>query len=97
MYISAMTKPYSIASPRAKLGEIVDQVEAGVDIELTRRGKKVAVVRSASRYPRFRGEQVAFMTAYETYRARRDLAEATLAPSWSRGLRARDVARPVRF
>ena len=92
-----MTKTYTIASARAKLSDIVDQVEAGSDIELTRRGKKVAVVMSASRYSRLRGEQVAFMTAYEAFRARHDLAEAGLPPSWSRGLRARDVGRPVKF
>ena len=92
-----MVKTYTIASARAKLADIVDEVEAGSDVELTRRGKKVAVVMSASRYARLRGEQVAFMTAYETFRANHDLAEAGLDRSWSRGLRARDVGRPVKF
>lgn len=92
-----MAKTYTIASARAKLADIVDEVEAGSDVELTRRGKKVAVVISASRYARLRGEQVAFMTAYETFRASHDLVEAGLDRSWSRGLRARDVGRPVKF
>jgi len=92
-----MPKTYTIASARAKLGDIVDEVEAGSDVELTRRGKKVAIVMSASRYARLRGERVAFMTAYETFRASHDLAEAGLDRSWSRGLRPRDVGRPVKF
>jgi len=92
-----MAKTYTIASARAKLADIVDEVEAGSDVELTRRGKKVAVVMSASRYARLCGEQVAFMTAYETFRANHDLAEAGLDRSWSRGLRERDVGRPVKF
>ncbi|HYQ27648.1 MAG TPA: type II toxin-antitoxin system Phd/YefM family antitoxin [Polyangiaceae bacterium] len=92
-----MAKTYTIASARAKLADIVDEVEAGFDVELTRRGKKVAIVMSASRYARLRGERVAFMTAYETFRASHDFKEAGLDSSWSRGLRPRDVGRPVKF
>jgi len=92
-----MAKSYTIAGARAKLGDIVDEVEAGSDIELTRRGKKVAIVMSAARYARLQGERVAFMTAYETFRARHDLSQAGVERSWSRGLRAKDVGRPVKF
>jgi prevent-host-death family protein len=92
-----MAKSYTIAGARAKLGDIVDEVEAGSDVELTRRGKKVAVVMSAARYARLRGERVAFMTAYETFRAAHDLTEVGVERSWSRGLRAKDVGRPVKF
>jgi prevent-host-death family protein len=97
MYISDMIKSYSIAGARAKLANIVDEVEAGSDVELTRRGKKVAIVMSAARYARLRGERVAFMTAYETFRAGHDLAEAGVERSWTRRLRARDAGRPVKF
>ena len=97
MYISRMPKSYSIASARAKLANIVDEVEAGSEVELTRRGKKVAVVVSAARYARLRGERVAFMTAYQTFRTNHDLAEAGLGPSWARELRQRDVGRPVKM
>jgi prevent-host-death family protein len=92
-----MTKTYTIASARAKLADIVDEVEAGSEVELTRRGKKVAIVMSAARYARLRGERVAFMTAYETFRSTHDLAEAGVERSWARHLRARDVGRPVKF
>lgn len=97
MYIRFMTKSYSIASARAKLADIVDEVEAGSEVELTRRGKKVAVMMSAARYARFRGERVAFMTAYETFRSAHDLAEAGLERNWVRGLRQRDTGRPVKL
>jgi prevent-host-death family protein len=98
MYIQWMAaKSYSIASARAKLANIVDEVEAGSEVELTRRGKKVAVVMSAARYARLRGERVAFMTAYETFSASHDLAEAGLGPNWARELRQRDVGRPVKM
>jgi prevent-host-death family protein len=88
-------KAYTIVSARAKLAEIVDQVEAGSDVELTRRGKKVAVVMSTARYERLSGERVAFMTAYETFRAGHDLEAAGLERSWARGLRQRGVGRRV--
>ena len=39
-----MTKRYSVAEARSSLPTIVDQVEAGQEIELTRRGIGVAVV-----------------------------------------------------
>ena len=97
MYTVRMSKSYSIASARAKLANIVDEVEAGSEVELTRRGKKVAVVMSAARYARLRGERVAFMTAYETFRANHDLAEAGIGPDWARELRQKDVGRTVKM
>ena len=97
MYMIRMAKSYSIASARAKLANIVDEVEAGSEVELTRRGKKVAVVMSAARYARLRGERVAFMTAYETFRTNHDLAEAGVGPNWAVELRQKDVGRPVKL
>lgn len=97
MYIIDVAKTYTIASARAKLADIVDEAEAGSDVELTRRGKTVAIVMSAARYAKLRGERVAFMTAYETFRADHDFAEAGLERSWARGLRPRDVGRQVKF
>jgi prevent-host-death family protein len=92
-----MAKTYTVANARAKFADIVDEVEAGADVELTRRGKKVAIVMSAARYARLRGERVAFMTAYATFRAGHDLSEAGLDRSWARGLRQREVGRPVKL
>jgi prevent-host-death family protein len=46
MYILSMSgsKQYSIAQARSSLPTIVDEAQAGVDVELTRRGKPVAAV-----------------------------------------------------
>jgi prevent-host-death family protein len=92
-----VAKTYTVANARAKLADIVDEVEAGSEVELTRRGKKVAIVMSAARYARLRGERAAFMTAYKTFRAGHDLAEAAVDRSFARGLRERDVARSVKL
>jgi len=90
-----MSKAYSVASARAKLSEIVDEVESGKEVELTRRGKKVAVVMSAARYARLRGDRVAFMSAYETFRGEHDLEQVGVEPGWAAGLRDRDAGRGV--
>jgi prevent-host-death family protein len=42
---------YSIADAKARLSELVDKVEAGETIEITRRGKIVARVVPAERTP----------------------------------------------
>ena len=97
MYVLSMTKSYSVARARAKLAAIVDEVESGEDIELTRRGKKVAVVMSAARYARLRGDRVAFMTAYETFRADHDLSVTGIEHDWAGELRDRDVGRGVKL
>ena len=39
-----MVKKYSIAEARTHLPTIIDEAEAGLEIELTRRGKPVAVI-----------------------------------------------------
>jgi prevent-host-death family protein len=97
MYMCPMPKSYTVANARAKLAAIVDEVEAGKDVELTRRGKKVAVVMSAARYERLSGERVAFMTAYETFRAEHDLEALALEPGWAEALRDRDPGRGVKL
>ena len=67
MYISSMAKRYSVAEARSSLATIVDQVEAGQEIELTRRGKAVAVVVSLRELARLRGERVPFGDAYKRF------------------------------
>jgi prevent-host-death family protein len=92
-----MAKSYSVASARAKLSEIVDQVEAGKEVEITRRGKKVAVVMSAARFARLKGGRVAFATAYETFRREHDLEHDGVEPSWAAELRDTNPGRRVRL
>jgi len=62
-----MPKRYSIAEARSNLPGIVDQAEAGQKIELTRRGKPVAVVMSLRELERLRGERVPFGDAYRRF------------------------------
>lgn len=70
-----MTKRYSIAEARASLPTLVDEVEAGNEIELTRRGKPVAIVMSRQAYDRLRTKRIGFADAYAAFTARFDLRE----------------------
>lgn len=92
-----MAKSYSVASMRAKLSEIVDEVLGGEDIEITRRGKRVAVVMSVARFARLRGDRVAFATAYESFLREHDLAQTGIEPGWAVGLRDADPGRRVKL
>jgi prevent-host-death family protein len=95
MYNSSVTKSYSVASARARLAEIVDEVEAGQEVEITRRGKKVAVVLSAERFARLKGDRVAFAEAYENFRRDHDLERDGVEPSWAAELRDGSPGRKV--
>jgi prevent-host-death family protein len=58
-----VSQKYSIAEARSRLPSIVDQAEAGVEIELTRRGQPVAVLVSHREFERLRGKRQHFSDA----------------------------------
>lgn len=78
MYIDFMAKRYSIADARANLPTIVDQAQAGQEIELTRRGVAVAVVISLREFARLRGTRAPFGEAYKRFLATHALSEVGL-------------------
>jgi prevent-host-death family protein len=90
-------KTYSVADARARLAEIVDQVEAGREVEITRRGRRVAVVVSASRYARLRAEPTSFWRSYEGFSKKHDLTELGLERSWAEDTRDRSSGREVKL
>lgn len=90
-------KTYSIASARAKLAEIIDDVEAGEEVELLRRGKKVAVVVSPAKYARLAGHSNAFGMAYDAFVATHDLHGHGLGKDFTVGLRDKSAGRAVKL
>jgi prevent-host-death family protein len=62
-----MGKRYSIADARTSLAAIVDEAAAGRQVELTRRGRAVAVVISLREYDRLRGGRPSFTKAYRDF------------------------------
>ncbi len=90
-----MTKSYSLATARSHLAEVIDELEASGEIELTRRGRRVAVLVSADRYARLRGDPPSFTDALARFRERFEPADVGLAASWATSLRDRRGARKV--
>ena len=73
----AVEKQFSIGRARNHLPRIVHEVEQGSPIELTRRGKPVAVIVSAQDYQRLAAGRLRFWDALEQFRRSvdpRDLA-----------------------
>ena len=92
-----MEHSYSIAEARANLPTLIDQVEAGVTVELTRRGKGVAVMISVNEYRRLRNKRTTFQDAYQKFLKKHSLAEVGLEKDFARKLRDRSPGRKVDF
>jgi prevent-host-death family protein len=97
MYTMGMSKSYSVADARAHLPEILDAVEAGKDVQLTRRGRPVALVLSPQRYEMLRSEHTNFGDAYRAFLSRHPPEEIGLEPGFLDSLRAREPGRRVRL
>ena len=92
-----MQRIYSIAAARAKFAEIIDEVEGGEEIEIVRRGKKVAVLVSPARYARMAGERTAFGDAYDSFMRGRDAATFGFEPGEIEEARDRTPGRTVKL
>lgn len=90
-----MAQSYAIAEARANLPTLIDEVEAGAAVELTRRGKVVAVMISVSEYQRLRSKRVSFQDAYQKFLKKHSLAAVGLEPDFARKLRDRGAGRKV--
>ncbi len=95
MYIHDMAQRYSIAEARTSLPTIVDQAEAGLTVELTRRGKPVAVVVSLREFERLRTDRTRFGEAYRAFLEKHVLEDVGLEPDFVTSLRDRDSGRKV--
>jgi prevent-host-death family protein len=90
-----MSRRYSIAEARANLPIIVDQAEAGQEIELTRRGKPVAVLVSLGEFVRLRGERPRFGDAYRRFLKAHVLQNVGVDEGYFEATRDRDAGRKV--
>jgi prevent-host-death family protein len=92
-----MSKQYSIAQARDHLPGIVHEVEDGTAVELTRRGKPVAVILSTAEYARLRSGRKSFWDAYTEWRESVDLEDLDLGPETWENLRDRSPGRDVQL
>lgn len=63
-----MVKKYSIAEARDNFTSVVHEAESGTQVELTRRGKPVAVVVGIEDFERLSKGRPDFWEAYENFR-----------------------------
>jgi prevent-host-death family protein len=90
-----MSRSYSIAEARSRLPAIVDEAEAGREIELTRRGRPVAVVVSCQAFERLRGRRPHFGDLYRRFLERHALQEIGLDEHLGTSTRDKTVGRKV--
>lgn len=91
MYIDGMSSKYSVAEARANLPKILDEVEQGHEVEVTRRGKAIAVVMSVREYERLSGSPRDFGAALDAHRE----AYGGVPRSTFEGLRDKSPGRDV--
>jgi prevent-host-death family protein len=95
MYIYGMSRRYSIAEARSRLPTIVDEAEAGGEVELTRRGEPVAVVVSLREFERLRGKRLHFGDAYRRFLETHSLEAIGIEDNFSASTRDRSLGRTV--
>jgi len=95
LYIKMVAKVYSVAHARAHLPEILDDAEAGRDVHLSRRGRRVAVVLSSDRYDALTGDKTDFSTAYSSFVSRNKPTQIGLPEGFANSLRDHSPGRKI--
>ena len=75
-----MTRQHSIAEARRNLPRLIREVEDGKTVELTRRGRPVAVIVGRRTFDRLAAGRRGFADAYGDFTAAVDLSELALDP-----------------
>jgi prevent-host-death family protein len=92
-----MPKQYSIAEARDHFTSLVRDVEEELVIELTRRGKPVAVLLSIQEYKQLITRPSSFWEAYTTFRNQVDLQKLGIEPDTFANLRDFSIGREVQW
>lgn len=90
-----MIKNVSIAEARHNLAALVHELDKKPVIELTRRGKPVAMLVSIREYNRLRSPQTDFWESFIAFRKRVNLAELDIDPSIWENVRDSSPGREV--
>ena len=75
-----MQKTYTIAEAKNRLGQVVHEAEAEAPVELTRRGRPVAMVISIQEFQRLRSPRPNLWEAVRDFRANHDMDDLDLDP-----------------
>jgi len=91
-----MRSKYSIAEARDNLAKIVHEVESG-PVELTRRGRPVAVLVSLNEYERLQGRGRSLWEEIDRFRERENLERNGIEPDAFEGIRDQTAGREVQW
>ena len=75
-----MIKRYSLAEARNQLAKIIDHAEDGVPVELTRRGKPVAVLLTVEDYQRLARAPRPFWDVCQEFREEMSIDQLDIQP-----------------
>ena len=84
---------YSIAQTRDKFTSIVHEVEKLSSVEVTRRGKPIAVILSIAEYQRLKNTKRNFWDACQQFRASTNWDEIEIGPETFADVRDRSTGR----
>jgi antitoxin Phd len=90
-----MSKSFSIAEARHDLAALVHQLDRQPHIQLTRRGKPVAVLLSVREYDRLTTQPQGFWAAYSAFTKATDLLRLGIEPQVFEDVRDRSRGREV--
>jgi len=90
-----MQKQFSIAEAKNRLSAIIHYVEKEPYVELTRRGKPVAVLLSIQEYERLSRKHTGFWSAVSEFRRKVEDEGIEISDSDFKGLRDLSVGREV--
>ena len=90
-----MSNRYSIAEARDHLTQLVRDAEKGLSVQLTRRGKPVAILVSLSEYERLQKRSMSFWEAFVQFKSEVDLKTMGIEPGTFERLRDRTKGREV--
>ena len=84
-----MSKVVSIAQAKDQFSQLVHDAEDGGAVQITRRGRPVAVLVSAAEYTRLQGTGTVFWERLDAFRQEHGLNESGIEPEeWLEGERA---------
>ncbi len=86
-------KRYSIAEARSSFPTLVKEAEAGLEVELTRRGRPVAVLVSLEKWERLGANRQRFAEAYRDFLGKYSLDEVGLEEGSLQSLREKGAGR----
>ncbi len=90
-----MMPRYSIAETRNRFAEIVHDLKHVSRVEVTRRGRPVAILISIEEFEMLRAGNITFTSAYDAFRNTHDLAKEGIEPEVFENLRDPSLGREL--